>query len=58
MIIPRDEAEAKKFEALVKKNEEAEDWVAEDPSFSPLSVPKNALTILEKVGSHKLPSKK
>ena len=58
MIIPRDEAEAKKFEALVKKNEEAEDWVTEDPSFSPLSVPKNALTILEKVGSHKLPSKK
>ena len=55
MIIPRDEEDAKKFEVLVKQNDEAGDWVGEDPSFSPESFPKRALAILKKVGKHKLP---
>jgi hypothetical protein len=58
MIIPRDEAEAKKFAEIVRQNEEAGDWVSDDPSFSPISIPKKALDILRKVGNHKPPSRK
>ena len=58
MIIPRDEAEAQKFEAIVKTNEEAGDWVSDDTSFSPLQVPKKALEILKKIGTHRLPPRK
>jgi hypothetical protein len=58
MIIPRDEAEAKKFEEIVKTNEEAGDWVSDDTSFSPLQVPKKALAILKRVGTHRLSSRK
>jgi hypothetical protein len=56
MIIPKDEAEAKQIEALVKQNEAAGDWVSEDPLFSPLQIPKKALDVLKRVGAHRLPS--
>jgi len=58
VIIPRDEAEAKKFEAIVEANDEADDWVSEDTSFSPLQIPKKALGILKKVGNHRRSSLK
>jgi hypothetical protein len=57
MIIPKDEAEAKRIEALVKQNEDADDWVAEDTLFSPLKIPKKALDVLKRVGTHRLPSR-
>lgn len=55
MIIPKDEAEVKRIEALVKQNEAADDWVAEDSLFSPLQIPKKALAVLKRVGTHRLP---
>lgn len=55
MIIPKDEAEIKRIEAIVKQNEAADDWVAEDPLFSPLKLPKKALEVLKRVGTHRLP---
>lgn len=58
MIIPRDEAEAKKFSEIVKQNEAADDWVSEDPAFSPIVLPKKALTILKEVGKNRIGSRK
>lgn len=56
MIIPKTEAEVKKFEKLVEQNDQAGDWVGVDPTFSPLS-PTPLGTILEKVGDRKVPTK-
>lgn len=58
MIFPKDKSEQKRFEAILERNEKAEDWVSDDPTFAPLSAATTPVDkVLKRVGDRKLPAK-
>lgn len=59
MIFPRSKAEVKQFEEIVEQNTNADDWISDDPRFSPLTNPPSSSVeeILKHVGDLKLRSK-